>query len=243
MLALLGLFPASSSAVTGWQIDEVDRDFPGEPVRIYHAGTAARIENLVVGLSFVLDLDKGTVFALDAENKRYAGGTVAEITAELDRHMAARRKARGIDAPGEKAAAIMAELRVEKLAEEGTIAGHRASGYRVFLGDLLVEEIWFSAAVDAATTGAGGVLYEMVESVTGGEGGDNEEFPPVYEKETAYRSLLSEGYPLKRIRYFLDVESVTEVTEARRRDLAREIFEVPADFVKVDYLTLFSGRK
>lgn len=236
------LSAVTASAVAGWRIDEIDGDFPDDPVRYYYAGTAVRIENLVLGLDYLLDLEEGTVFIVDDNSAAYAGGSFGEVTEELSRHMENRRKNRDGEGAGERAAAVIADLRIEKLEGGKVIAGFTSGGYRVYLGDLLVEEVWLAPEIDAVTTGSAGALFLIMEAVTGGEGGDNDEFPPMYEKDGGYRDLMNRGYPVRRSHYFLDIESLTEVVAAERRDLSQELFAVPRDYERVTYLELFSGR-
>jgi len=235
--------PSPAAAVSGWQIEEVDADFPEERVQYFYAEGSVRIANFIEGLDFLVDLEKGQAFIIAPGEGLYAGGTVNEVSGFVTGHMEARQKVQGTDEEKNPAAALISDMRLERVPAESRHAGFAAEEYRVFLGELLVEEVWIAPEIDAVTAGEGGDLFSILEVMTGGAGGENDDFPPVYEKEAVYRDLLRSGYPVRRVWHYLDVETSSEVVRAERRNLPDALFAVPPDFEKTGYLKLISGKK
>ena len=141
---------------------------------------------------------------------------------------------------GSRSPAVMPGVRIERVAEEETVAGFAAQHYRVFLEDLLVEELWIAPDITAVTVGAGGSLAAFLDIMTGnGEVGD---FPPGYEEQEAYRELSGRGYVVRQITYFRQEENRVEVVKAERTTLPPGIFEVPEEMEERPYRKLFLGK-
>jgi len=220
-----------------WVIEKVDPDFPADRMIYSYSEGKVRVEGLLEGLVFLIDLPAGEGFIVDKEAGMYAGGDIDGIA----RMMHPRKgSGGGSEADARKdlvSAAVMPGVRIETVAEAETVAGFSAEHYRVFLDDLLVEELWLSPDI---TAGRGGSAAALLDIMTGG--GEEEGFPPGYEKKGTYLELSGRGYPVRRVTYFRREENRIEVVKAERVTLPDGIFEVPADMEKMPYRKLFRGR-
>ena len=221
-----------------WIIEEVDPDFPGDRVISSYSEGKVRVEGLLHGLVFLVDLPAGEGFIVDEKAGRYAGGDIDGIA----RMMLPRgeRTATGVPEEGSRSPAVMPGVRIERVAEEETVAGFAAQRYRVFLEDLLVEELWLAPDINAVTAGGRGSLAAFLDIMTGS--GEDEDFPPGYEGQEAYRELSRRGYVVRRVIYFRGEENRIEAVKAERTTHPPGIFEVSAEMEEVPYRRLFLGK-
>jgi hypothetical protein len=223
-----------------WIIEEVDPDFPGDRVISSYSEGKVRVEGLLHGLVFLVDLPAGEGFIIDGKAGKYAGGDIDGIARMM---LPRREREDGAEAvPGEssRSPAVMPGVRIERVAEEETVAGFAAQRYRVFLEDLLVEELWFAPDINAVTAGGRGSLAAFLDIMTGS--GEGEDFPPGYEGQEAYRELSRRGYVVRRVTYFRGEENRIEAVKAERTTHPPGIFKVPEGMEEAPYRKLFLGR-
>ncbi len=229
------LLSAPCAALAGWAIEEVDPDFPQDRTTLLFSGQKVRVSGLVDGLVFLVDLAEGKGYVVDEKRGLYAGGTVKAIGAELRE----RGDAPSGEGAAEYAVSVLPPLQVAPVAGEETVAGRRAEGYRVLMGDLLVEELWIAPSVTPPTEGPSASLFAILEVMTGGGETGAGDFPPPYEEEAAYREVLLRGYPVRRVRHYRGETSVLEVTSAEQGDFPDDLFAVPPGFTRRDYRAVF----
>jgi hypothetical protein len=223
-----------------WTIEKIDPDFPGDRVIYSYSEGKVRVAGLVDGLVFLIDLPAGEGFIVDEKAGKYAGGDIDGIARMMG---PPRESGDGEEAvPGESSrpSAAMPGVRIERVAEEEVVAGFAAQRYRVFLEDLLVEELWFAPDINAVTAGGRGSLAAFLDIMTGS--GEEEDFPPGYEGQEAYRELSRRGYVVRRVTYFRGEENRIEAVKAERTTLPPGIFEVPEGMEEAPYRKLFRGR-
>lgn len=223
-----------------WTIEKIDPDFPEDRVIHFYSEGKVRVEGLVDGLVFLVDLSAGEGFIVDEEAGKYAGGDIDGIAGMM---RPARKGEDGTEVGPEessRSSAAMPGVRIEKVAEEEVVAGFAAERYRVFLEDLLVEELWFAPGITAVTAGAEGSLASFLDIMTGS--GEDEGFPPGYEGQEAYRKLSGRGYVVRQVTYFRREENRIEAVKAERTTFSPGIFEVPEEMEEAPYRKLFLGR-
>jgi hypothetical protein len=230
---------------SGWVIEATDPDFPGDRTTFFFSNGKVRVEGLVEGLVFLVNLEAGEGYIVDEGVSRYGGGKIENIVEAV--------VARWKDEAGEEKEeeeesnsgppAAMPQVRFERVSGGETVAGFATEHYRVFLEDLLVEELWLAPEIGAVTSGAGGSLFSMLDAMTGGGDGEREGFPPGYEEQGPYRELLRTGYAVRKITYYRKEESRVEVVSAARQDLSPELFSIPPGMAEARYLKVFFGKK
>ena len=84
-LAAALLLPCVSPARAGYRIQEADPEFPGEVTTYWFQAGKARIDGALEGLTMLVDTKSGEGWLVDADLKRYAGGPLDALAAELAR--------------------------------------------------------------------------------------------------------------------------------------------------------------
>lgn len=219
---------------SGWVIETTDPDFPDDRTTYFFSDGKVRVEGLVEGLVFLVHLEAGEGYIVDERASRYGGGKMEFILEAVE----ARRK----EETGSDPSAVMPQVTLERVSGGEKVAGFATEHYRVFMEDLLVEELWFAPEIDAVTGGAGGSLFSMLDVMTGGGDGERGGFPPGYEEQESYRDLLRTGYAVRKITYYRKAENRVEVVRAERKKLPPEIFSIPPGMAEAGYLELFFGR-
>lgn len=220
-----------------WIIEKVDPDFPADRMIYSYSEGKVRVQGLLEGLVFLIDLPAGEGHIVDEKAGKYAGGDIDGIARMMDPR---REGSDRSDTDAEEdlpPAAVMPGMRIETVAEAETVAGFPAQHYRIFLDDLLVEELWLAPDIVA---GRGGALAAFLDIMTGR--GEDKEFPPGYEKQEAYMELTGRGYPVRQVTYFRQEENRIEVVKAKRATLPAGIFEVPPEMEEAPYRKLFLGN-
>jgi hypothetical protein len=239
------LCPAAA-AREGWVIEERDADFPDTPVTYYFHGDNVRIEGLIGGAVFLVDLDSRKGFLIDEGEGKYAGGTVAEITRSLkSRVLSPSKEQEKAEDPGtapeEPSAIILPPVRIERGEGDEEVAGWIARHYRVLLEEELVEEFWIAPELQVLSDRGFEVLGEILSALTGGQGEQAEEFPPPYESEFSYLEAVRLGTVVRRIRHYVGEKQTMEVQRVVKQDLPSSLFAVPEGLEKTEYGPLFFG--
>jgi hypothetical protein len=244
LLAALLLFPSPASA--GWVIDVVDPDFPTETTTYYFQDDKARVEGLIAGLAFIIDLASGEGYIIDVKAGRYAGGEIGQVEEALREERlkgdAGEPEETTEDAGGEREAVFPLVL-LERSLDAEKVAGFDSEHYRVLLEEELVEELWLSPAVGALKEGRAAAFFSFLERMTGGSPAETADFPPGYDEHPDYLELLRTGFPLRRTLYFVGEKNIVEVTKAAEKALPEGLFTLPAGMEESDYPALFLGRR
>jgi hypothetical protein len=238
------------AARAGWIIEQIEGDFPEAVRTFYFQGTRARVEGLLAGAVFLVDIHSREAYLVDEAAGLYAGGPIADVAAAFRKERGGMRiRGSGPESkessPGEpviidgQPAIVM--LRVEKSEVGESIAGFTAEHYRVIFDEEVIEEIWVAPAVDIVPGSGVAPFVSLLEEMMGGWE-LSAEFPPRYEGQPSYRQVLSAGYPVRRIRYYVGESITTEVRRVTGRGLPEELFDLPPGLEKTDYHSLFFGR-
>jgi hypothetical protein len=246
--AAVCLAASGAPARAGWIVEQVDGDFPEARQTLYFQGGRARVEGLLGGAVFLVDIHSREAYLVDEAVGRYAGGPIAEVAAVFRKERGGLRirgdevqessAGRPVIIDGQPAVVM---LRVEKSDAGDSLAGFATEHYRVIFDDEVIEEIWVAPAVDVEPGNGVTSFVSLFEEMTGGWE-LSAEFPPRYEEHPSYRQVLASGYPMRRIRYYVGESVMAEVRRVTEKDLPEEIFTLPPGLEKTDYRSLFFGR-
>src|SRR5512143_985889 len=84
LLAALLLVHAAP-ARCGYRIEEVDPEFPDDVTTYWFQAGKVRVDGALEGLTMIVDVKGGEGWLFDAGSKRYAGGPLKDLAAELAR--------------------------------------------------------------------------------------------------------------------------------------------------------------
>jgi hypothetical protein len=239
-LAAALLLPCASPARAGYRIQEADPEFPGEVTTYWFQAGKARIDGALEGLTMLVDLKSGEGWLVDADLKRYAGGPLDQLAAELARleeeqgGEVAAEDAADDAPPPEKPRSV----EVKDLGAAERLLGYETRRHAVHVDGELIEELWIApklavaAEVDQAAFAA--AMSKMLgEGMGAGQG---------YEQSAAYRALRATGFPLRQVLHFVGEKSTLEVTAVAVQDFPAADFAVPKGFTRVGYAELLFGE-
>lgn len=232
-------------------------------LRIVHESDDGRTAVLVKGNRIVWDLSPQDWIMIDCvreevtlvQPSRYWQGSIVEIKAlfaEL-RSILSESMAHGLGAegslgsvPGSRKSETI-QVRVTRLEDE-TIAGYRATQYRVETGDgshwKTFEDIWFFRdllrEIESEIGRCSAVLMDLTQEFANlmpmGEA------LAVY-SDPSYRTLFHQGFPMRSITkvsmFGTDLEIQSEVVEISRAPLEEARFTVPSTYQRYDDLYEF----
>lgn len=241
-LAAALLLPCASPARAGYRIQEADPEFPGEVTTYWFQAGKARIDGALEGLTMLVDLKSGEGWLVDADLKRYAGGPLDALAAELAR---LEEEQSGEVSPedfvGDDEAPAPEKPRsveVKDLGPAERLLGYETRRHAVRVDGELIEELWVApkvavaAEVDPAAFAA--AMGRMLGEGTGAGQG--------YEESAAYRALRAAGFPLRQVLHFIGEKSTLEVTAVAVQDFPAGDFAVPKGFTRVGYAELLFGE-
>jgi len=248
--------PLASPALAGYRIQEVDPEFPGDVTTYWFQGGKARVEGALEGLTMIVDVKGGEGWLIDVAHRRYAGGTLDALAAELAKldeqtveeavEEAAPEEGAGADqqadeGAGEEAAAPEKPHRVEvkDLGAGERLLGHETRRHQVLVDGELIEELWVAPKVDVAAEVEAAAFASAMQKMLGaglstGQG---------YEESAAYRALRAGGYPLRQVLYFVGEKSVLEVSSVSVQSFDAADFAVPKGLTRVGYAELLLGEE
>jgi hypothetical protein len=240
--------PLASPALAGYRIQEVDPEFPGDVTTYWFQGGKVRVEGALEGLTMIVDVKGGEGWLIDAAHKRYAGGPLAALAAELAKldeqaiEEAAPEEGAGADEEADEEAGAPAKphrVEVKDLGAGEPLLGHETRRHQVFVDGELIEELWVAPKVDVAAEVDAAAFASAMQKMLGsglsaGQG---------YEESAAYRALRASGYPLRQVLYFVGEKSVLEVTSVSVQSIPATDFGVPKGLTRVGYAELLLGEE
>jgi hypothetical protein len=235
------LFSTVWPAFAGVRIQEADLEFPQDVTVYWFQGGKARVDGALEGLTVIVDVKNGDGWLIDGASKRYAGGRIAELAAELKK---VEKALDNDDSPGDSAARKAATESAKPLAVavKDLGAGERLQGYdtrhvQVLVAGELLEELWLAPKIQVASEIDLAAFGTAMHGMLGGGAGLSQG----YEESEAYRNLRASGYPLRQVLYFVGEKSTLEVTSVTIKELPASDFAVPKGFTKVGYAELLLG--
>lgn len=247
VIAALSLL-AASPVQAGFRIQEIDPEFPKEVTTTLFQGGKVRLDGALEGLSLLIDLKSGEGWLIEAQGKRYAGGPIADLAAELRkieedqaRDEAAAEAAAG-EAGKEKAGAAESpkphSIQVKDLGAGEPLLGYQTNRHQVFVDGELLEELWLSAKIDVSREVDLGAYQAALQKMLGGAAAASQG----YEESEAYRHLRTLGYPLRQVLHFVGERNTLEVTSVAVVTLPPSDFAVPKGYRKIGYIELLLGE-
>lgn len=239
-VAVLSL-TAAVPAHAGFRIETADLEFP-EDVSIYwFQGGKARVEGALEGLTVIVDVKNNEGWLIDSDSKRFAGGTFAELAAELKKvDVSLDNEAAPGDPVSRKAAAESGKplaVVVKELGAGEPLRGYETRHYQVLVAGELLEELWLAPKIQVASevdlVAFGSAMQRMLDGGAGLSQG--------YEESATYRNLRAAGYPLRQVLYFVGEKSTLEVTSVAIKEFPPTDFAVPKGFKKIGYAELLLG--
>lgn len=244
----------SGNALAGWIIDQViystsPQESTNKKVNSTDYFSKNRFKAVQDGSIFIINYNTGRIYVSDRYRKLYWSGTIDEYVNGIRDYMArARREMEESmkNMPPEQRRAVEEEMRrqgrslteesktptglgrvrVEKTSERQTIAGYRATKYRVHLDENSYQEIWISEDLDISKDidtkkiqDFQNRINEAIGSVYSNQGTD-------VEKSSEYRSLFEKGYPLKIVHVVGQGRGIIEVKGAKVTEIPDSEFEV-----------------
>lgn len=229
---------AAVPAFAGFRIQTADLEFPQDVTVSWFQGGKARVDGALEGLTVIVDLKSSEGWLIDSSSKRYAGGRLADLNAEL------RKADVALDndaAPGgRKGAAVAAKplvVAVKDLGAGEPLQGYDTRRYQVLMDGELLEELWLAPKIQIAAevdlVAFGVALQKMLDGGAGLSQG--------YEETETYRALRASGYPLRQVLYFVGEKSTIEATSVEIKEFPPADFAVPKGFTKIGYAELLLG--
>lgn len=218
--------------------------FPSELVTMYI--DKGRIRTEQPSVITLVDYDKGLFTILNPTNQFFWSGKVEEYVSEATKNRAEQMRRRVGSGGGlsfgrrkidEKA---LPRVEIKKTAENGAIAGYRATKYEVFSNGELFQEMWFTQDIDMARDldSTKSLEYECKRSA-GMLGRTAGPFNALY-RSSDYADLLKKGNVLlASIVYHGAGSFEKKATSVREAEIPASKFEVPENYRRVRLQDVF----
>lgn len=240
--AVAALALAASPALAGFRVVEVDPEFPADVTTTWFQDGMARVDGALEGLTVVVDVKKGEGWLIDSAAKRYAGGRIADLAAEVRKFEEAQAGQSGPGGPGQAGTGSEPEVRrevvVKDLGPGERLQGYDTHRYQVLVAGEVLEELWLAPKLEVARQIDLAAFAAAMQKMLGGGTGLGQG----YEESEAYRTLRAGGYPLRQVLLFVGEKSTLEVTSVSVQQFSASDFAVPKGFAKVGYVELLFGE-
>lgn len=241
-LAAALLLPRAVPAQAGYRVQEVDPDFPAEVTTYWFQAGKVRVDGALEGLTVIVDTKAGEGWLIDASLRRYAGGKLEALAAELanleaqeaaEDGAAGEEEAEGAPSPAEKPHSV----EVRDLGPAEKILGYETRRHAVRVDGELVEELWIAPKLDIAAevdpAAFAAAMRKMLGDGSAGQG---------YEDNPAYRAVRAAGFPLRQVLHFVGEKSALEVSAVANQVFPAADFAVPKGFARAGYAELLFGE-
>ena len=216
----------------GWVIDEVTRYAGGEEFRQRLFIQEGRLKSENNDETIIIDLVKENVYFIYDREKRYFGGRLNDVIAELRRSaMTEMNEEENVleNPTGPLDMAIL--LEISKTGEKVTLAGFKGEKYQVVVDGELKEELFISSALPIHKEIDPRKLTEVMLRLGGVSAPSSKEF---FELQDGYLALLAKGYPIRAIEYDPSGEIIlTEVEQIEKRKIAASEFLPPEHYMRI----------
>lgn len=230
----------ASAAQAGYRVVEVDPEFPGDLTTTWYQGGRARVDGALEGLVVIVDVAKGEGWLIDAPAKRYAGGKLDDLAAEVRKF---EQDQAGGETPGGEADAGSSadaehrrEAQVKDLGPGEKLQDYETHRYQVLVDGEVLEELWLAPKLEVSREIDLAGFASAIQKMLGGGPGQG------YEESEAYRTLRAGGYPLRQVLHFVGEKSTLEVTSVTVQQFSDADFAVPKGYSKVGYIELLFGE-
>jgi hypothetical protein len=218
------------SAMAGWILQ-------------YDNGTTIRIQDnkvqtLLDQTRTVMDIEDGTITAIDDQSKTYYKGTGEEVAQEINAFFEDLRDKMGVDPrtlPGMDQGTNPTEAPDIQITHTGPgekIAGYDTEHYSVYINDEKVEELWIAPALRFFTKETADMIRNLSHTVgkAGAPASD-------YTTSAEYVDMIAlQGYPLKVIHFIMGMDQTTQVWSIQEQAIPASEFQIPKGYEKTGYL-------
>jgi len=191
-------------------------------------------------MDVIIDLNSRNITFSNHPTKTYWQGSIEDFDKELEELM----KMMMIEMLGEEAYEEMEKMEqedegqsenersydIEIMAEDETvdIAGYKGTKHTVIVDGELTEELWLCKEIDAFDD----FNFDEMSKMFAQEGEGN------YTDSEKYQALIKKsGFPIKEVTYsYGEVSETVKLVSAEQTTLPADMFEVPANFTKVNLL-------
>jgi hypothetical protein len=239
-LAAALLFAAAAPGRAGYRIQEVDPEFPGEVTTYWFQGGKARVDGALEGLTMIVDTKAGEGWLFDAALKRFAGGSLDALAAELAKLDAEERGEEAAEGGAAEGTTQQKPHAVETkdLGPAERLLGYETRHHRVLVDGEVIEELWIAPKLDVAAEVDPAAFAAAMRKMLG----DGMSLGQGYEESAAYRALRATGYPLRQVLFFVGEKSTLEVKSVAVEKIPAADFAVPKGFARVGYAELLLGE-
>lgn len=232
---------AASPAQAGFRVVEVDPEFPEDIITSWFQGGRARVEGALEGLALIVDVGAGEGWLVDTAARRYAGGKVADLAAEVRKFEESQAGGAPFSGAGDAGATPRPDARhdvqIKDLGPGERLQGYDTHRFQVLVDGEVLEDLWLAPKLEVAAeidlAGFDAVVQQMIGGGAGGQG---------YEQSEVYRALRAGGYPLRQVLFFVGEKSTLEVTSVTVQEFAASDFAVPEGFSRIGYVELLFGE-
>lgn len=235
MLMVRWVLPVLLSAVwlhAGWVIDEVTRYAGGEEFRQRLYIQEGRFKSESADETLIVDLAKETVYFVYDGEKRYFGGKLTDVIAELRKSTMTEmnEEENVLDNPtGPLDEGV--SLEVSKIGESLTLAGLKGEKYQVVVDGELKEELFISAALPVNKEIDPRKLSEVMLRLGGVTSPSSKEF---FQLADEYVALIKKGYPIRSIEYDPTGEVIlTEIEKVEKQNVPAAEFAPPKGYERI----------
>lgn len=222
----------------GWVIDEVTRYAGGEEFRQRLYVQEGRFKSENSDETLIIDLEKESVYFLYDGEKRYFGGRLNDVIAELRRSAMTEmnEEENVLDNPTGPLDADVS-LEIVKTGESVTLAGFKGEKYQVVVDGELKEELFLSAALPLHKELDPRKLAEVMLRLGGVSAPSSKEF---FELNERYLELMTKGYPIRSVEYDPSGEVIlTEIEKVEKKKIAPSEFLPPKGYERISPTELY----
>lgn len=222
----------------GWVIDEVTRYAGGEEFRQRLYIQEGRFKSENNDETVIVDLVKENVYFVYDHEKRYFGGRLSDVVAELRRSTMTEMNEEEnlLDNPtGPLDAGVV--LEVSKTGETLTLAGYKSEKYQVVVDGELKEELFISGALPVHKELDPLKLAEVMLRLGGVSTPSSKEF---FQMAEGYNDLMKKGYPIRSIEYDPSGEVIlNEIEKVEKRNIPASEFAPPKGYERINPADLY----
>jgi hypothetical protein len=219
------------SLEAGWTINEVTRYAGGEQFRSAITIDADRYKSQNGEETLIIDLKKETVYFVYDKEKRYFGGRVSDVVAELRKNAPSEmnEEENVFSAEGDEEEEKTVEIR--RLKEQYVTGGFTGDKYQVLVDGELRKELFIAPKLTANAEIDPKKLSEIMLWL----GGTIAPSAKTHvELSDEYIKLMKQGYPIRTVEYDPGGGLIlTTVVKAERKTVSPEEFALPKDYVQM----------
>ncbi|MDR1912333.1 MAG: DUF4412 domain-containing protein [Helicobacteraceae bacterium] len=215
----------------GWAIDEVTTYAGGDKFYSRIAMDSGRYKNQTAGETLIIDLKKETVYFLNDKEKRYFGGKLNDVIADLRKNaMSEMNEEEDLFPAAEETEEKPVEIK--RVKESFSVGGFTGEKYQILENGELKKELFIARTLTANSEIDPKKLSEIMLWLNGTSAPSSK---TRVELSDEYVKLMKQGYPIRTVEYDPGGGLIlTTVIKAEKKTIAPEEFALPKDYAKID---------